>query len=102
MIIDKKSEIIKKLPFRSNNDFYELDKQIKNNSRSLYRKMTVAIRREKMGNIARLSNPFMKEEAGQKNSRRSFNQEKNLSDLIYYVQPYWIKKYISKTPSELK
>jgi hypothetical protein len=45
VIVDKKADIQRKLPFKSHNDFYELDKQIENNSRSLYRKMTVALKK---------------------------------------------------------
>jgi hypothetical protein len=61
VIVNKKNEILGKLPMKSNNDFYELDKQIKNNSRTLYRKMTVALRKERMGYNGRLSNPFTRE-----------------------------------------
>lgn len=34
--------------------------------------------------------------------KNSFNQVKKLADLVYYVQPYWIKKYISKNPQNAK
>jgi hypothetical protein len=33
------------MPIRSKNDFCDLPKQITNNSRSIYRKITVAMRR---------------------------------------------------------
>jgi hypothetical protein len=40
-MINKKKEIYGRLNFTSNNDFYEIDKQIQNNRKKIYRKLTV-------------------------------------------------------------
>ena len=47
------------MKFRSNNNFYDLKGQIKDNSKSLYRKLNVALRRSKGECLGKLQNPFL-------------------------------------------
>lgn len=48
LMVKKKREILSKMKFRGNNNFYDLDRQIKDNRHSLYRKLNVALGRSRV------------------------------------------------------
>lgn len=93
VMVKKKYELLRRMKDRSNNNFYDLDKQIENNREALYRKMNVALRKCRVECKIKLENPFARGSSSQlKESHCSENQEKNLSRLIFNVQPYWVKR----------
>jgi len=48
LMVKKKKEILGKMKFRGNNNFYDLDRQIQDNRRCLYRKLHVAFGRSRV------------------------------------------------------
>ncbi len=66
------------MKFRGNNNFYDLKEQIKDNSKSLYRKLNVALRRTKGVCLGKLQNPFLNEKKQSLPSPKFFNPEKSL------------------------
>ena len=43
LMIKKKKELLDRMKYRGRNNFYDLDKQIQENNRLLYRKLNVAL-----------------------------------------------------------
>jgi|JI6StandDraft_1071083.scaffolds.fasta_scaffold353274_2 hypothetical protein len=48
LMVSKKVELLGKLKTRSKNNFYDLDQQIQDNRLSLYRKLSVALRKSRI------------------------------------------------------
>jgi hypothetical protein len=58
-MIKKKKELLCKMKYRGNNNFYDLDRQIKENNRSIYRKLNVALSKSRIECKISILNPFL-------------------------------------------
>ena len=58
-MIKKKKELLCKIKYRGNNNFYDLDRQIQENNRILYRKLNVALSRSRVECKIKMPNPFI-------------------------------------------
>ena len=58
-MIKKKKELLCKMKYRGNNNFYDLDRQIQENNRILYRKLNVALSRSRVECKIKMPNPFI-------------------------------------------
>ena len=97
IMIKRKKDVFGKMKFYSKNDFYDLDRQIENNQEGLYRKLNVALRNSRLDCEVRMENPFLAKRTTLKGDSNRLSQEKQLSRLIFNVQPYWIKRSLTKS-----
>ncbi len=90
------------MKYRGKNNFYDLDKQIQENNRILYRKLNVALGKSRVECKIKMQNPFIEEKKLQKSSAKFFDNEKTLQKMIYNVQPFWIKKSLKNAKMKNK
>ena len=106
LMVSKKHQIFSKMKFYSRSDFYDLDQQIKNNKEGLYRKLNVALRKTRLDCTIKLDNPFLVKKETKKERLKSEGHlnkntpERQLSKLIFNVQPYWVKRSFVKPHSK--
>ena len=93
LMVSRKRDILEKMKDNSSNDFYNLDRQVIANKHSLYRKMNIVLRKYRLDCKIKMENPFV----AKKEEKTEFDQQKQLSKLIYNVQPYWVKRSFLKS-----